>query len=259
MDPIPFETASLEAWPAFVQQDKNGWISRFTMGYTKRSNSVTILNHNRLPPEEQIKESEKSYNGKNLPCIFRLLSFNDNREIEEILNARGYTKDDHSLVMAMETGDKQFPDMEFGEVSIQTWMEHYCRLSIKRISDHKIHTEIIKNIKGEYLPALLKDSRGNVVSCGLGVATGSMFGIFDIVTHPEHRKKGHGFGLISGMLNWARHKGAKGSYVQVIRENLTAIRLYHRLGYRPLYEYHYKIQNFTKIPGDQMPYERTVY
>jgi ribosomal protein S18 acetylase RimI-like enzyme len=35
--------------------------------------------------------------------------------------------------------------------------------------------------------------------------------------------------------------------VQVLADNIPAVKLYQKLGYKLSYEYHYKIQNFTHI------------
>lgn len=185
--------ASLNAWPAFTQVDNNGWIARFADGYTKRANSVTILQPNTILLENQVLHYEHLYNRKGQPCIFRLLSFNNNLEIEE----------------------------------------------------HSTHIKIINNIKGKYLLAVLSKNK-NIMSCGLGVISDGLFGIFDIMTHPQYRNKGYGYELINGMLHWAIQNHAYAAYVQVIPKNTPAVGLYQKLGYELSYEYIYKIQNFVQ-------------
>lgn len=71
MKNIQIEIAGLSAWPAFKQVDDNGWISRFADGYTKRSNSVTILRPGADSFEDRILHYEHLYNSKGQPCILR--------------------------------------------------------------------------------------------------------------------------------------------------------------------------------------------
>ena len=245
MNNLNIETAGLNAWPAFSQVDDDGWIARFADGYTKRANSVTVLQPKSDSTEMHILQYERLYNEKGQPCIFRLLSFNDNSVLETLLDARGYTKGDHSIVLSQDLKNREFKAFEFESITIEAWMRHYCELSGKEINMHSTHIRIIKNIRGKYLPAVLSENN-NIISCGLGVISDGLFGIFDIVTNPQYRKKGYGYKLINGMLHWAIRNSASGAYVQVVAENTPAVGLYRKLGYEPAYEYHYKIQQFTQ-------------
>lgn len=239
------ETASLRAWPAFEQFEEDGWISRFTDGYTKRANSVTVLQPNPNSLEGQVARYEELYNTRGLPCVFRLLSTNDNQELEKILNSRGYSNGDHSLVLAQNLENRVFSPLEFDSISIEEWMTHYCLLNNKDLEKHATHSKMINNIEDRYLLALLKKNT-EVVACGLGVITDGLFGLFDLVTHSQFRKKGYGFELVSGMLSWAVQNNAETAYVQVVADNTPAVSLYHKLGFTLSYEYHYKIQNVTQ-------------
>jgi len=244
MTTIPIEIASFKAWPSFKQNDDNGWIARYADGYTKRANSVTILRPNSDSLESQILHYEDLYNSQGLPCIFRLLSFNDNLAIESLLNSRGYKNADHSLVLSQKLENKEFPSLDFDSMTIEEWMGHYCELNGKDIKHHSTHKKMINNIEGKYLLSVLKKDR-KVVSCGLGVILDGLFGLFDIVTHPKSRERGYGFKLITGMIQWAVHNQAHTAYVQVVADNTPAVQLYRKLGYELSHEYHYKIQNLA--------------
>jgi N-acetylglutamate synthase len=243
MNNIRIERAGLSAWPAFEEFENNGWISRFAEGYTKRSNSVTVLYPWKDSLESLIQQYEQLYISKKQPCIFRLLSFNDNTEMERILDTRGYIKNDHSLVLSQDLKKRAFQAVEFEPVTVNEWMKYYCELSAKEIKAHSTHIKIINNIKDKHILAVLPVNN-TIMSCGLGVLSDGLFGLFDIVTHPQHRNKGYGYKLINGMLHWALQNDAFLSYLQVIAENMPAIGLYKKLGYEITYEYHYRIQKF---------------
>lgn len=244
-DYISIEQASYHAWPAFEQKDIDGWIFRFAGGYTKRANSVNVLSGAKGPVANQVTRSEKEYNRRNLPCIFRLLSFNDNSEIETVLDSRGYYRGDHSLVLVQDLQNNKFAVTSLDCLEVNHWMVCYCNLSGKKLKDHDTHIRMIKRIEDDLLLVILRKG-DKEVSCGLGVTHNGFFGIFDIVTHYQHRNKGYGTELINGMLSWAVNKGAHTAYLQVVADNKPAIRLYHKLGYLPAYEYHYKIQNYAQ-------------
>ena len=249
MDNVKIEKAGLNAWPAFKQTDDNGWISRFADGYTKRSNSITVLRTGLNSPESRINRYEHLYNTNGLPCIFRLLSFNNNEELEGILDSRGYKNGDHSLVLSMDIKNRELKPIEFEQIAVDEWMKYYCELSGKKIKEHSTHIRMINTIRGKYLPAVLSDNK-KIVSCGLGIISDGFIGIFDIVTHTLHRNKGYAYKLISGMLTWSIQNLAYAAYVQVLAENTPAIGLYKKLGFNYAYEYNYKIQDFSLSGGD---------
>lgn len=244
---IPIEIASLKSWPAFKQEMNNGWVSRYAEGFTKRANSVTVLYPNKDLLEPQVARCESSYNRVGLPCIFRLLSFNDNKDIEAILGARGYTGGDHSLVLSQNIEKQKFQPVELDLIPVDKWLKHYCQMSGTVREIHATHIRMINSIAGAYTLAILPKN-GHIMSCGLGVVSNGYFGLFDIVTHPEYRNKGYGAELITGLLSWATQNMAHTAYVQVVAENKPAVRLYQKLGYELSYEYHYIIQDISRQP-----------
>lgn len=60
-------------------------------------------------------------------------------------------------------------------------------------------------------------------------------------TAPEHRKKGYGTQLVASMLQQAQQNGATHAYLQVMKENVPARRLYAKLGFQELYDYWYRV------------------
>jgi N-acetylglutamate synthase len=88
---------------------------------------------------------------------------------------------------------------------------------------------------------------GEAASCALGVLEGEFFGLFDVVTAPEHRSKGHATALLSSMLDWAQKNGARHAYLGVVALNSPARRLYDKLGFREVYRYWYRVPSLDKI------------
>jgi len=236
------EHASYYSWPALEQIDNGGWILRFANGYTKRANSVNVLSAETDHMTQRIIQCEEAYHSRNLPCIFRLLSFNDNADVIAILDQREYDRRDHSLVLIQDLRDKVFASSQPTFLTCEEWLPIYCRLGEKELPNHATHMEMLKKINHKTLFAVLQKDHKDL-SCALGVLCNEYFGLFDMVTHPDYRNQGHGAELITSMLTWAKQQGAVTAYLQVVSDNIPGVRLYNKLGYKPGYEYFYKVQN----------------
>jgi GNAT superfamily N-acetyltransferase len=84
--------------------------------------------------------------------------------------------------------------------------------------------------------AQLSREAASVVRC---VCDRSLAGVFDLVTDPEQRHRGNGRDIMKTALLWARRKGARKAWLQVVADNLPANRLYTSLGFREVYRYRY--------------------
>ena len=81
---------------------------------------------------------------------------------------------------------------------------------------------------------------GEVVACGLAVESNGLVGIFDVVTAPEHRRKGYGLELMEALLDWAVSTHAQYAYLQVMLNNQPALTMYEKLRFKELYQYWYR-------------------
>ncbi len=93
--------------------------------------------------------------------------------------------------------------------------------------------------------AFFTDSAGDGPNAlAIGVVTATDLGLFDFVVDPRRRRAGHGAALLGQVLAWGAARGARRAYLQVLRANAPAVRLYERFGFRPAYEYaYYLIEN----------------
>lgn len=240
------EEASLNSWPALQQMLFDGWLLRFARGYTKRANSVTPLYTALQPLQEKIEACEKVYRRKRQPTIFRLPSFLSlGQELDHLLSEREYQYVDRTMVLTRELeASIQMHDPAIREVSLATWLEIFCQLSQSPIEKHQAHQEMLARIAARSYFAVLYV--GMIpVACALGVLENEVFGLFDIITAPEQRAKGYGTRLISEMLSWAWQNKATSAYLQVVDNNLIALRAYERLGFQELYHYWYRVRPYS--------------
>jgi GNAT superfamily N-acetyltransferase len=240
------EEAALNSWPALQQMHYDGWLLRFARGYTKRANSITPLYSSLLPPRSKINVCETFYKEKKLPTIFRLPSFLENvPELDQLLERRGYRHVSRTLVLTTELvpeGEEHDPDSALSKASLTTWLSIFSQLSRSPIEKHQPHQEILERIVSKPLFAVLRINRAPV-ACGLGVLENDIFGMFDVITDPDQRKKGYATRLVRDMLGWARQNHATQAYLQVEGTNREALAVYENLGFQELYSYWYRIRS----------------
>jgi N-acetylglutamate synthase len=237
------EEAALNAWPALQQQLYDGWVLRFAEGYTKRANSINPLYSSNLDLVEKINYCERTFTAMGLPPIFRLSEPFAPTRLDTELAQRDYQKIDPTLVMGQDLSfipSTSASKNVIREQSLPHWLELFTQFSGYDPKKQPIHEKMLGMIVLPCLTVSLQTS-DNVVSLGLGVLQGNLFGLFDIITHPDHRKKGYGRELVRLMLLWAKEQGARYAYLQVMKQNSPARHLYAQLGFEDLYRYWYRV------------------
>lgn len=238
------EEAGLNSWPALQQLLFDGWLVRFAQGYTKRANSVTPLYPSLLPAEEKIAWCEHLYQENQLPTIFRLLSFSEeSQRLDQLLAQRGYCTVDRTLVWVLSLPCELVTENPaVRAISLTDWLPIYGQWSNRSSELQHVHRELLEQILSPVLFAVLYQ-QGTPVACGLGVLEHEVFGLFDIVTDPEQRRKGYGMQLVTSMLDWGKQQGAQSTYLQVVDTNLAAQQMYAKLGFQESYHYWYRLQS----------------
>ena len=250
------EEASLNAWPAMQQMLIDGWVLRFSRGFTKRSNSIVPLYRSLTDASDatlldKIRYCENLYAREQLKTVFRLTSIPDSsgqphtRALDQLLAERGYELVDPCSVMACDNLG-QSPSESGGTMlgvallDIEEWLRCYCQLTGMNEPARSLHGYILKAIAGETGCAVTYQGE-EPVGCGMGVVERELVGLFDIFTHPEHRRSGIGRALVNAIMGWGKHRGAHTAYLQVVEDNQPAIDLYKRLSFRHVYGYWYRI------------------
>ncbi|RAP78035.1 GNAT family N-acetyltransferase [Paenibacillus montanisoli] len=240
------EELTLNAWPSLQTVIYDGWLLRFADGYTKRSNSVSILGGDTGPEElyARIADCERIYTESGQDTIFKITPFGPSA-LDAVLERLGYAIADPSRVMIVESLDctpqPVLIAVEFESSMSESWLETMCSMNGITGRNKALAARIMESSKQKqgYFTLMVD---GSPAACGLGVIERGFIGLYDIVTAPSSRNQGYGEQLIRHMLHWARANGASKGYLQVVQSNGAANRLYQKLNYREIYRYWYRVK-----------------
>ena len=255
------EEASMNAWPALQQLLLDGWLIRLSNGFTKRANCVVPLYRGLEEGDSdnelvKIRYCENLYAREQLQTIFRLTSHSPVNALDALLDERGYDLIDETQVQLLNLStlptlptlreidlpSSSQPQKHQGELRLvpaPQWLREYGRLAELPRTTSELHASLIRSIRPDCAFAwLVIDDKP--VACALGVLEHDLFGLFDVITAPEHRRQGYAGALLKKLLAWGAEQGAQHAYLQVIADNNPALALYQQLGFEHLYSYWYR-------------------
>lgn len=220
----------------------DGWVLRFSEGYTKRANSINPLYPSFIDPAEKIATCESIYQDRGLPVIFKLTGDARQRELENLLIEKGYEKIDATAVMTLPL--RSFDgavsaSLDLEATFTEAWKDGFIRCNAINATYQSVLKKMLGNILGRKIIAS-KTVDGAMVACGFGVMERGYVGLFDIVVDIAYRGKGIGKDIVQGILAEAKRDGADTAYLQVLKGNAVAENLYAALGFRERYRYWYR-------------------
>ena len=238
------EGAFLTGWPALKQSFDGLWLWRYARGFTRRSNSIQCLDPvDGAFAEQRISRlTDYSYRHRIIPT-FRVTPLTA-PEIIAVLDAREWTPDGASLVLAMRTPSAAYSvdfDTDLLDPTDPVWFKAVAQLSGYDGKAAALLHDLVSRIPGDVRGVLVRHRAGVPAAAALAVVSSGIGTYFNVVTHPSARRSGFGRTAMSAALNWTKSKGAAHQALQVAEDNGPALNLYRSLGFRTVYSYHYRL------------------
>ena len=238
------EELSLSALPALETAFLDGWVLRLSENFTRRANSINPLYPGTRPLADNLRDVEDIYRRKGQRVVFKLTPASLPEGLDAVLAEQGYAQEAVTAVMTLDLAGKPVPARSqtvLLESLATEWLTEVFRLNAVPERHQPTMQQILQRLAPRACYAALRVEE-EVVTVGLGVMEAGWLGLYDIVTAEAWRGKGFARRLINDLLGWAMLQGATGAYLQVMKNNDTAIRLYEGLGFKEQYEYWYRVK-----------------
>ncbi len=239
------EDMSLNAWPSHKMELYDGWILRFSYFYTHRTNSVEQFGTSALPWREKIPYCEQEYRRLGTPAIFKISPL-VSPDFDYTLENRGYEIQHTTEVMTLDLAhthlDDCCDDVILADNIPDDWITSL--FDLKGMTD-PVHREVVPSmyhaIPKPTICACVKKN-GQIIATGLGILDRDYIGIYAIHVKEEFRGQGLARQICIGLLKEGNKKGAEHAYLQVVKGNTAARRLYSSLGFQYFYTYWFRVQ-----------------
>lgn len=239
------EDMSLNAWPSHKMELYDGWILRFSYFYTHRTNSVEQFGNSTLPLREKIPYCESVYKRLGTPAIFKISPL-VSEDFDYVLENRDYEIQHETNVMNMSLDsahlETPYPHVQFSDSIPIRWIEGLFNLKGTTNPIHRIVVpSMYRAIPKETICAYIED-QGEIIATGLGILDRDYIGIYAIHVHNDYRRKGYAREIVTGLLKEGMKHGAENAYLQVVKGNTSAQKLYESLGFEQFYTYWFRVQ-----------------
>lgn len=241
-EPLAIERAGLKAWPGIEVEWDGAWVRRSANGYTKRANSVQCFD----PADDQdvvrrIDDACRWFAARGLPPVFRVNQLSG-PNLAAALAGEGWRADSPTRVLAMPLDEvRADPRGEVLPLTDPTFLE--AQRQLKQL-DPATLSKLRALLAVMAVPAcglVVRDRDGRPVSTALMAIADGIVVAGSVETDAAARRRGYGKAVMQTGLAWARAQGAAAAALNVEADNAAALALYQGLGYRPHYEYIYRI------------------
>lgn len=235
------EAAGFRAWPATHVSFDGSWQLRMTPGHpSKRLNCLVPLDpFDERDMEARVLAAEGTFAAHGLGAAVRQSPLCP-PGLPAVLDRLGWHCGYETLVM---TADLDDADIGSGIDHLPTHdIQRFAEACIRIDKARDTTAETVASIISRIEPAaglFLMEGASGPTAVGICVQDFDLAGIQQVVVERSVRRQGIGRELVSSALRWARLRGARQGWLQVLADNAQAIALYQSMGFRTAYSYAY--------------------
>lgn len=237
------EELSFNAWPSHKTELYDGWILRYSHNYTHRTNCVNLIAESKIPLSEKVLFCENEYRASKTPCIFKLSPLTD-PVVDQYLEKMGYHIEHVTENMTLNFSEfRSFPNdipVQLENEISDKWISYLFELNgttdpeLKRIVPYMYHSIPKPTISA----SIYQDNR--MVASGLGILDRDHIGIYAIYVDSAYRRRHYAHAICDALIHAGLRRGVDHAYLQVVKGNTPAKKLYESLGFKYLYTYWFR-------------------
>ncbi|WP_066370382.1 GNAT family N-acetyltransferase [Herbidospora mongoliensis] len=226
------ERSAARVWPAVHTEERDGWLLRHTPSVPRRRTNSALPLHGSSPSIEAV---ETYYRDLGQAVCIQVSPAEVHPELDETLAARGYRRDAPTLILTAPTSIFE-ADGSVDQIHDRArWPEVFATLD-----DRLTTVDVILRIP-EPVAFFAATVNGDIAGMGVFAVDEGYAGVFCMVTHPAHRRRGIASAVLAAGAGWAGSQGARRLFLQVEEDNPGARALYARQGFTFSHAYHYRI------------------
>jgi ribosomal protein S18 acetylase RimI-like enzyme len=243
------EEAGLNASAPPQQRLLDGWLLRFSPGKAKRARCVNAITAGRIALPDKLALCQQVFDEAELPLFIRITPFSQPSGLDEALAAQGMRSVDDTRVMVRAdlsglVAERLPAGVTMSAIGHEAFAQTVGGLRGSPLAQRQAHGQRLANAPVPFYARVLRRD-GEIVACGQYAIEHGLVGLYDIFTAPAARGQGLARLLCSQLLADAMSRGARLAYLQVEGDNHPARAVYHRLGLRDAYAYHYRTPHPT--------------
>jgi ribosomal protein S18 acetylase RimI-like enzyme len=243
---LPFirrlEAVSFRAWPASTVSYDGSWQIRLTAAHTsKRINCVVPLDPSDYGNLDiRFSKAAKRFEDYGRELIIRQTSLMA-PQIETYLRDAGWEVFEEVSVMSASLSMMDLPEdiSHLPGHDIGRFIEARLAIAEEDPSLRAGYAEILSSIKPNFGLFVKEESEGIPLASIICVQDNDLAGLLSLAVANAQQRKGFGSEIVTSALRWARISGAKSAWLQVERDNFSAIKLYEKFGFQEAYSYCY--------------------
>ncbi|MGL3609165.1 GNAT family N-acetyltransferase [Rhizobium sp. G187] len=236
------EAVGFRAWPASSVVYDGSWQIRLTGSHaSKRINCVVALD----PSDSRdialrIEKAGRRFASHGRPLLVRETPLTP-KPLIDFMIADGWERFEEVVTMTVDLTHLDLPDT----------LDHLPTQDVGRYvdADIAVHAgdaagkpalaEIITSIQPPTGLFVIEDAEDGAQAVALCVQDNDLAGIMSLAVRADRRRRGLGIEVLTSALRWARMRGARSAWLQVVSDNREALALYARMGFTEAYRYAY--------------------
>lgn len=230
---LELERIAALGWQAEHRRWLGEWLLRANDGFTVRANSILPLGDPGRPVGAALEEAADWYEQFGLPLRVTVPSPACD-ELGRALDARGWDRGVLVRVMVADLTDPPIVDDPAGpaRVDVRPASSLAWQAAYRHGTDRDLPAAGRRLLVRGDVVAFAQVLEGDEpVAIGRGTVVDGCLGLTAVHVAPHRRRRGLARQIVSGLVAWARGRGAECAYLQVAASNGAATALYGRLGF----------------------------